>query len=152
MSPDGHDYAHGGDADVRLVLDAYRAFASGDIKTAMANMHSDVEWIEPDDFPDGGRYMGPAAVAAYLSRSRARWLTIVSSPDARRVGNTIAVRHHLEGDAADGTRQQATVADIFTVRNGLIVHMQAYADPDRAFAPDREVQADADAQAPVEGV
>lgn len=71
MSSDRDDDAHGEDADVRLVLDAYRAFVSGDIETATANMHPDVEWIEPDEFPDGGHYRGPAAVAAYLSRSRA---------------------------------------------------------------------------------
>jgi len=127
------DQVAGDDADVRLILDAYRAFQAGDIDRATASLHQDVVWIEPDEFPDGGRYVGPASVADYLSRSRDRWRTVVSTPLARRVGDKIAVRHHLEGQAIDGTHAEATVADVFTVRDGVIVHMQAYADPDCAF-------------------
>ncbi|MEU4196968.1 nuclear transport factor 2 family protein [Kribbella sp. NPDC026611] len=122
-----------GDPDLETVLAAYRAFALGDIDAAVANMAEDVVWVEPDEFPDGGRYDGRDAVAGYLRRSRDSWERLHSVPVARRVDNTIAVRHFLEGIGADGIDRKAEVADIFTVRNGLIVHMQAYADPDRAF-------------------
>ena len=129
-----NEHAHPSpDPDVQVVLAAYQAFAVGDIVSATARLHPQVIWIEPDEFPDGGRYVGPGAVAGYLARSRSTWARLVSTPIARRVGDTIAVRHHVEGETVDGTYREATVADVFTVRDGLVVHMQAYADPDRAF-------------------
>ncbi len=41
-----------------MVLNAYAAYASGDIDGAIAGLHPDVEWIEPDEFPSGGRRQG----------------------------------------------------------------------------------------------
>ncbi|WP_192809457.1 hypothetical protein [Actinomadura rudentiformis] len=48
-----------------------------------------MEWIEPDELPNGGRRVGPAAVA---------------------------------------------VADVYTVRDGQVIRMRAYAHLDEAFA------------------
>jgi ketosteroid isomerase-like protein len=84
LNPSGAD-----DIDVAMVLAAHAAFAKGDIDAAVANLHPDVEWIEPDEFPNGGRHVGPAAVANYLRQSH----------------------------------------DVFTVEDGLVTHLQAYADP-----------------------
>jgi ketosteroid isomerase-like protein len=56
-----------------------------------------------------------------------------SVPVAQRMDNTIAGRHFRVAIGADGTDRKAEVSDIFTVRNGLIIHMRAYADPDRAY-------------------
>jgi ketosteroid isomerase-like protein len=39
------------------------------------------------------------------------------------------VRIHVSGRLVDGTEHEATVADVFTVRNGQVVRMRAYADP-----------------------
>jgi ketosteroid isomerase-like protein len=43
------------------------------------------------------------------------------------------VVHHVEGILVDGTPHEMTVADVFTVRDGQVVHMQAYADADTPF-------------------
>jgi ketosteroid isomerase-like protein len=117
------------DADIDLVLAAYAAYARGDIVAAVQHVHPDVEWIEPDEFPNGGPHRGRAAVAAYLRAARDDWYKLRSMPVARRVGERIVVEHHVEGVLHDGTEQQMTVADVFTVRDGQVVHMQAYADP-----------------------
>jgi len=58
------------DPEIAVVLTAYAAFARGDIDHAIAGLHPHVEWIEPDQFPYGGRRVGPAAVASYLRDSR----------------------------------------------------------------------------------
>jgi ketosteroid isomerase-like protein len=76
----------------------------------------------------------PAAVAGYLERSRASWSELMSRPTAERVGDKIVVVHHVLGLLADGTPHEAAVADVFTVSNGRVVHMQAYADPAEALA------------------
>jgi ketosteroid isomerase-like protein len=122
------------DPEIAEVLAAYAAFARGDIDRAVARLHPHVEWIEPAEFPYGGRRVGPAAVADYLRRSRSTWAEVVSEPTAHRRGDDIVVVHHLHGNLADGTVRDATVADVFTFSDGLVVRMQAYADPAEAFA------------------
>lgn len=123
------------DPDVILVLRSYEAYARGDIDEAVAPLHPDVEWIEPDDLPDGGRRVGPAAVADYLRDSRARWSELTSEPTAQRRGGNIVIVHHVHGTLADGTAHEATVADVYTVRDGQVVRMRAYADPAEALTP-----------------
>ena len=120
-----------------MVLAAYAAFARGDIDRAVAALHPQVEWIEPDDFPHGGRRAGPAAVADYLRRSRSMWAEMYSEPAAYRSGGDVVVVHHIHGRLADGTARDVTVADVFTFSNGQVVRMQAYADPAEAPAADR---------------
>ncbi|TDV53854.1 nuclear transport factor 2 family protein [Actinophytocola oryzae] len=117
------------DPDMRLVLDSYAAYARGDIEAAVAPLHDDVEWIEPDSFPNGGARRGPGAVADYLRASHAAWRELVSTPTASRRGGDIVVVHHVEGVLADGSPHSVTVADVFTVVDGRVVRMVAYADP-----------------------
>ncbi|MET7401297.1 nuclear transport factor 2 family protein [Dactylosporangium sp. NPDC005572] len=128
------DVEPAGDADVDLVLRAYAAFAAGDIAGAVRDLHPDVEWIEPDEFPNGGRHVGPAAVARYLQASHDDWLELHSEPAATRRGDRIVVVHRVHGVVQDLSIRDVTVADVFTVVDGRVVHMQAYADP-AAAAP-----------------
>lgn len=116
-----------------LVLKSYEAFARGDIEQAVVPLHPDVEWIEPEEFPYGGRRQGPDAVADYLGSSRARWAELVSEPTPHRRGDDIVIVHHVSGRLIDGTAHDVTVADVFTVRDGLVVRMKAYADPAEAL-------------------
>jgi ketosteroid isomerase-like protein len=118
------------DSDLRVVRAAYAAFARADIDAAVADLHPDVEWVEPDEFPDGGAHLGRDAVRRYLEASRSTWRELRSVATVTRRGERIIAEHHLEGVLPDGTAHQATVADVFTLRDGLVVHMQAYADPD----------------------
>jgi ketosteroid isomerase-like protein len=117
------------DSDVQLVLNAYRAYAAGDIDTAVADLAPDVEWTEPDEFPDGGTRHGPAAVAEYLRDSWARWADLVSEPTAYPRADDVVIVHHATGHLLDGTAAEMTVADVYTVRDAKIVRMVAHTDP-----------------------
>jgi ketosteroid isomerase-like protein len=97
-------------------------------------MHPDVEWIEPDEFPNGGRRQGPAAVADYLRSSRSMWAELVSEPTPYRRGDKIVIVHHVSGRMVDGSTPDITVADVFTVKDGQVVRMKAYADPAEALS------------------
>ncbi len=121
------------DPDVALVLRAYAAFARGDIDAAVRDLAPDVDWVEPEEFPGGGHHRGPAAVAAYLRASHDGWAELHSEPVAHRRGDQIVVVHHVWGVLRDGGRGEATVADVFTVEDGRVVLMMAYADPADAF-------------------
>lgn len=131
------------DPDVGMIEAAYAAYARGDIGQVVARLHPQVEWIEPGEFPGGGRRTGPAAVAEYLTASLAGWAELHSSATVYRQGDTIVARHHVQGRLASGAAHEITVADVFTVRDGLVVRMQAYADPADAERAHRAHQRDA---------
>jgi ketosteroid isomerase-like protein len=124
------------DPDVTTVLQAYDAFARGDIDQAVAALHPDVEWVEPEEFPHGGPRHGPGEVADYLRASRAMWAELTSEPTAHRRGDTIVVVHRVHGRLVDGSAHDVTVADVFTVSDGRVVKMTAYADPAEALTAD----------------
>ena len=48
-------------------------------------------------------------------------------------GDQVVIVHHVWGLLRDGSRNEATVADVFTVEDGKVVLMMAYADPADAF-------------------
>jgi len=121
-------------SEMALVLQAYEAWELGDIDRAVTAVHPDVEWIEPDEFPHGGRHRGRAAVADYLRQGRAQWSELTSQRTAHRRGGDVVIVHHLFGRLVDGSAHDVTVADVFTVRGGQVIRMQAYADPSQAFA------------------
>ena len=123
----------GSDPEVDLVLASYAAFARGDIDTAVAPMVDDIEWVEPEDFPMGGRRVGPAAVHEYLAASRAGWRELVSTPEAYRVDGRVVIVHALSGTLLDGTPNQVRVADVFTVRGTEVLAMQATTDIESAL-------------------
>ncbi len=122
------------DREVEVVLAAYEAFARGDFAAAVAAMDPEVEWIEPITFPNGGRRVGPEAVAEYLAASRSGWKHLTSEPTAHRVGPEIVVVHRLHGILLDGTPLEVEVADVFRFREGRIARMRAYEAPEEAFA------------------
>src|SRR5712691_7697442 len=111
------------DPEVEVVLAAYAAFARGDAAAATRDMEPVVESIEPLSFPNGGRRVGPAAVAEYLEAARAGWKHLTSEPTAHRVGPEIVVVHRLQGILLDGTPHEAEVADVFRFREGRIARM-----------------------------
>ncbi len=53
----------------------------------------------------------------------------------RGEGDDLVVLHHVSGRLVDDHDHdhEATVADVYTLRDGLVVRMHAYADPRNAF-------------------
>jgi ketosteroid isomerase-like protein len=121
------------DSDVDMVLRSYQAYARGDIDAAVSPLHPEVEWIEPDEFPNGGRHDGSAAATEHLRNSRAMWSDVTSETTPYRRGEKIVIVHHVTGRMLDGSTQDVTVADVYTIRDGQVVRMQAYADPAEAL-------------------
>jgi ketosteroid isomerase-like protein len=122
------------ESNVEIVLECFAANARGDFAGAVARMHPEVEWVEPASFLNGGRRRGRGAVERYFVESRALWAEIVAEPVAHAMGSAIVVVVHVVGRLTDGRAVDATVADVFTVEDGQITTMMAYADPADAFA------------------
>jgi ketosteroid isomerase-like protein len=58
---------------------------------------------------------------------------VVSETTPYRRGEHIVIVHHVSGRMVDGSTLDVTVADVFTVQDGQVVRMRAYADPAEAL-------------------
>jgi ketosteroid isomerase-like protein len=131
---DGWAVATAADETVTLVLRCFDAYARGDVEQAVSYLHPDIAWIEPASFLNGGQRHGRAAVAQYFRESKTLWATLESHPTPYRAAHAVVMVVHVNGRLVDGRTVDATVADVFTVENGQITRMVAYADPIEAFA------------------
>ena len=114
---------------------AYAAFNRGDIDAALAPLDPRIEWSEPVEFPGGGTYYGHEGVKQYLTQSRAAWAECSSEPERFLVaGDRIVVLVHARVRAKGTTEwQDVRLADVYTVRNGKAIKMQAFADRQEAL-------------------
>lgn len=119
--------------DLQRIIEAIRAahdaFNRDEIGSRMDHIAPDVEWVEPLSFPGGGTYRGHAGVIEYLKRAKAAWAEAISEPvDFTTVGNRImvTVRARVRQEGASKPIE-STIADVYTVEDSLVTHMQAYA-------------------------
>ena len=129
---------HNGSVDnpeIRALKRAYAAFNRNDIAAAVADVDPQVEWTEPAEFPGGGTYHGRARVATYLAQSRANWAEGSSEPERFIPAGGRIVVFVLARARPKGSEQwqETRLADVFTFRNGKIVHMRAFADRQQAL-------------------
>ena len=115
---------------------AYDLFSRGDVQGAVdaVDPDPDILWTEPEDFHAGGTYRGRQGVAEYLSLSREPCEKAVSLPEEIvEVGDKIVVFVHFHAWPKGGGQPIAGhIADVYTVRDGKVVQMQAYSDPEEA--------------------
>lgn len=114
----------------------YEAFSRGDIQGAVDALDPDPDilWSEPDDFYAGGTYRGRQGVAEYLTLSYEASEKVSSLPEEiQEVGDKIFVLVHFQAwPKGGGQMREGHIADIYTVRDGRFVQMQAYSDPEEA--------------------
>lgn len=128
MTPDEQQHA------IALLRHAYAAFNRDDIDGAVAKLAPNIDWREPVEFPGGGAYHGRAAVAGYLSNSRANWAEGASTPKKFIVhGDRVVVFVHAHFRVRGATTwNDVRLADVYTFRDGVPVAMRAFADRDMA--------------------
>lgn len=120
---------------IPLLRRMYAAFNRGDFDAAVAPLDANVEWTEPPNFPGGGSYRGPQAVKGYLKQSRERWTEGRSEPERFiTAGDRIVVFVHVRFIPKGGNEwHDAKIADVYTVHQGRIVQMNAFADRQKAL-------------------
>ncbi len=115
---------------------AYEAFNQGDIQAAVDSVPLDpnILWSEPESFPGGGTYHGRQGVVEYLTQSRNGSEQAWSRPEEiTPVGNQVFVLVHFKAwPKGGGEPREGYIADVYTVHDGKVVQMQAYADPAEA--------------------
>ena len=114
---------------------AYAAFNRGDIDAAVVPLDEHIEWSEPTEFPEGGTYHGREGARRYLSQSRASLAEGTSEPvQFISAGNRIVVFVHAH-IRPQGSRDwhDIDLADVYTIRDGRIVQMRAFANRQEAL-------------------
>jgi ribosomal protein S18 acetylase RimI-like enzyme len=106
----------------QLLRRAYEAFNARDIQSALATMHTEIDW--PNAI-EGGRIHGHTEVRAYWERqwgsldSQVRPLRIEQSPG----GRVVATVRQLVRDRAGNVVSDRTVEHRFVISGGLIERM-----------------------------
>ena len=127
--------ATGLDTTIASLRQAYAAFNRGDIDGAVKDLSPDIEWTEPAEFPGGGAYHGREEVKHYLAQSRAGAAELTSEPERFLTsGNRVVVFVHARVRAKDSQEwREIRLADVYTVDQGKIVQMRAFADREEAL-------------------
>lgn len=114
---------------------AYAAFNRGDIDDAVASFDPQIEWTEPAQFPGGGAYHGREEVKQYLAQSRAGASQVISQPEQFiAVRDKIVVFVYARVLPKDSNEWKTIrLADVYTLRNGKLVAMHAFANRDDAL-------------------
>jgi len=109
---------------------AYAAFNRGDIDAAVKPFDPQIAWSEPVEFPGSGACHGRDEVKRYLAQSRAPWAEGSSEPEQLiPSGNRIVVFVHARFRLKDSNEwMDVRLADVYTIRDGTIVEMRAFAN------------------------
>jgi len=115
---------------------AYEAYCRGDIEGAVdaIDVDPDILWIEPKEFYAGGTYLGRQGVIDYLTLAYAATEQVQNVPEEILVvGDKIAVFLDFQAwPKGGGEPREGHIADVYTLHEGKVVQMQAYADPAEA--------------------
>jgi ketosteroid isomerase-like protein len=114
---------------------AYAAFNRGDMDAAVESLDAENEWTEPAEFPGGGTYHGRVGAKQYLTQSRAAWAEVISEPERFiSAGNRIVVFVHARVRPKGSNEwPEVRLADVYTIRDGNLVQMRAFADRQEAL-------------------
>jgi ketosteroid isomerase-like protein len=120
---------------VTALRGAYAAFNRGDIDAAVVPLDEHIEWSEPTVFPGGGTYHGREGARRYLSQSRASLAEGTSEPvQFISTGNLIVVFVHAHvRPLGSHDWHDIDLADVYTIRDGRIVQMRAFANRQEAL-------------------
>ena len=109
-----------------LLAPLYDAYNRRDIDTVAPMLTADVDW---PDMAEGGRLIGPAALAAYWARNDLSIQVELApyafgvAPDGRLIADLVLTVHNRRGQLWS----ESTVRHLFVLRDGLIARMDVEA-------------------------
>ena len=120
---------------VQILRELYAAINGNDPDTFVSHFDSEIDWIEPKEYAQGGTHHGIAATRAHMSAARATWAEgtcepvrfIPGSDDRIVVAVHVRVRLREQAEWLEGD-----VADVFTFKDGRIVQMRHFPEFDKA--------------------
>ena len=120
--------------NVEIVRRMWDAFLDADFATAFAFSDPDIEW-DGTNLPDGQIGRGSAAVMDHIRRWADQWdewtvevERIIDAGDERVV---VLIRER--GRSKSGVEMDEHHAELYTLRDGLVVRRQGFSDPNEAL-------------------
>jgi uncharacterized protein len=115
-----------------LVTKTWRAFISGDLDTALANMSDEISWVIPGNLPNvSGLKRGKDAIRTFGKGVGVAFPTGLNS-EIHKVhatsDNTVILELTNQGKAANGKDYRNEYCFIFEVENGKIRRVREYVD------------------------
>jgi ketosteroid isomerase-like protein len=124
-------------AEVEVITRMYRAWNSGDMKALADVFHTEVE-VRPalSPFLASTVYRGHDGVATWYQETYEPWVELRAEPQrfidaGERVVVVVALHARVHGGQVD---VEGEIAQVVTVRDGKIVRLDGYEEPDDAFA------------------
>jgi ketosteroid isomerase-like protein len=124
-------------ADVELITRMYRAWNSGDMAALIDVFDAEVE-VHPalGAFLASTVYRGHEGVAAWYEETYEPWAELHAEPQrfidaGERTVVVAALRARVPGGQVD---VEGKIAQVVTVRDGRVVRLDGYEEPDAAFA------------------
>jgi len=119
---------------IQIVREMLTAFGRGDYDAAMASFDPELQ----GDFghmPDGRITHGREAMRSEVARWQGAWTDLVTEYEGiGAAGDTVAVLVHQTGTGkGSGAPMEMRYGQVFTVKDGAIVGMKTYLDPDEAL-------------------
>lgn len=118
-------------SNLEIVQSLYQAFGARDRARILEILDPQVEWIQNEGFPGGGKHIGGEAVLDNVfARFRTEWevwkAVVGRWLDA---GEAIVALGEYQGThKATGRSMTAAFAHVYWVRDGRIVRMEQYTD------------------------
>jgi ketosteroid isomerase-like protein len=100
----------------------YEAFSSGDLDTVMNLFDDDIEWVQPGASSVSGTFHGKAEVMEHFGRLAEKGLTVKLERLVAEGDTVVAITEVTAGG------ETSRDADVFTLRDGKTVHVEAHGD------------------------
>jgi ketosteroid isomerase-like protein len=113
----------------------YEAVNRRHLDAAFELLAPEIEFHLAGLFPDLDRvYRGQAEVQRFLEQFTEPWRELSIEPDRMiEVGDLVLVFLHFQATGRDGIEVQLPLAQLWTLRDGRAVRMDAYSDQQRAL-------------------
>jgi ketosteroid isomerase-like protein len=119
--------------DIETLKAGYDAFARQDMEAVMAAFHDDIEWVQPDSLPTGGRYRGRDEVMGFFGRLSEIWEQLSVEPtEFLDAGDAIVAIVRLRGRARAGSFD-GDAAHVWRMRDGRAAAFTEYIDTARVL-------------------
>jgi ketosteroid isomerase-like protein len=119
----------------QALKDLYSALNRNDISVAVRSFDPQIERVEFEGHPSGGRFRGFAAVEEHFRQGRATWAEGECKPERFIVaGEKILVLVHVRVRLKKTMEWvEGRVADVYTFRSGMITEMRSFMDQGEAL-------------------
>lgn len=120
--------------DVAVVKQFTDGLRSGDIKRCMGLLHPDNEFLEADNLPFGGDYMGTDGFIRMLKDVSRELDVQLDEPRLNDAGPFVVVQLHGRFTSkVTGKTVEMDVVDLYTIRDGKVAQVDVFYKDTRAI-------------------